>query len=52
MSVSAQDVERVMPEAVSRRRDGMRQVGVPQVIGLLTEAVKELDKKVSKKGKR
>lgn len=52
MSVSAQDVEKVMPEAVSRRRDGMRQVGVPQVIGLLTEAVKELDKKVSKKGKR
>jgi len=51
MSVSAQDVEKIMPSAVSRRQsDGMRQVGVPQLIGLLTEAVKELDKKVSKKG--
>lgn len=51
MSVSAQDVEKVMPSAVSRRQsDGMRQVDVPQLIGLLTEAVKELDKKVSKKG--
>jgi hypothetical protein len=49
-SVSAQDVERVMPEAVSRRGDGMRQVSAPQLIGLLTEAVKELDKKVG--GKR
>jgi hypothetical protein len=27
----------------------MRQVDAPQMIGLLTEAVKELDKKVSKK---
>ena len=49
-SVSAQDVEKVMPEAVSRRGDGMRQVSAPQLIGLLTGAVKELDKKVS--GKR
>jgi hypothetical protein len=47
MSVSAQDVEKVMPEAVSRREsDGMRQVDLPQLVGLLTEAVKELDKKV------
>lgn len=47
MSVSAQDVEKVMPEAVSRRKsDGMRQVDIPQLVGLLTEAVKELDKKV------
>jgi hypothetical protein len=48
-SVSAQDIERVMPEAVSRRGDGMRQVSAPQLIGLLTEAVKELDRKVSKR---
>jgi hypothetical protein len=47
MSLSAQDVEKVMPEAVSRREsDGMRQVDFPQLVGLLTEAVKELDKKV------
>jgi hypothetical protein len=49
MSVSAQDVEKVMPSAVSRRKDNMREVDVPQMIGLLTEAVKELDAKVSKK---
>ncbi len=50
MSVSAQDVEKVMPSAISRRKsDDMRQVDVPQMIGLLTEAVKELDAKVSKK---
>ena len=53
MSVSAQDVEKVMPSAVSRRKsDDMRQVDVPQMIGLLTEAVKELDAKVSKKVKK
>jgi hypothetical protein len=47
MSLSAQDVEKVMPEAVSRREsDDMRQVDFPQLVGLLTEAVKELDKKV------
>jgi hypothetical protein len=49
MSVSAQDVEKVMPSAVSRRDDNMRQVHLPQMVGLLTEAVKELDAKVSKK---
>lgn len=48
MSVSAQDVEKVMPRAVSRRGDGMRQVDAPQLIGLLTEAIKELDRKVGK----
>jgi hypothetical protein len=47
MSISAQDLEKVMPSAVSRRKDGMRQYDVPQMVGLLTEAVKELDKKVS-----
>jgi hypothetical protein len=53
MSVSAQDVEKVMPSAISRRKsDNMRQVDVPQMIGLLTEAVKELDAKVSKKVKK
>ena len=49
MSVSAQDVEKVMPSAVSRRPDNMRQIHLPQMVGLLTEAVKELDAKVSKK---
>jgi hypothetical protein len=53
MSVSAQDVEKVMPSAVSRRSsDNMRQVDAAQMVGLLTEAVKELDKKVSKRIKK
>jgi hypothetical protein len=51
MGMSAQSVERAMPSAVSRRQsDNMRQYDLPQVVGLLTEAVKELDKKVG--GKR
>lgn len=53
MGMSAQSVERAMPEAVSRREsDGMRQYDLPQVVGLLTEAVKELDKKVGAKRRR
>jgi hypothetical protein len=53
VGMSAQSVERAMPEAVSRREsDGMRQYGLPQVVGLLTEAVKELDKKVGAKRRR
>ena len=52
-SVSAQDVEKVMPSAVRRRAsDNMREVNFPQVVGLLTEAVKELDAKIEKKGKK
>jgi hypothetical protein len=51
MGMSAQSVERAIPKAVSRREsDNMRQYDLPQVVGLLTEAVKELDKKVG--GKR
>lgn len=52
-SVIAQDVERVMPEAVMED-EGKLKVGAPQMIGLLTEAVKELDSKVEsmKRGKK
>jgi len=49
MSVSAQDVEKVMPRAVHRGMGGMRHVDTTKMIGLLTEAVKELDAKVEKK---
>ena len=53
MGMSAQSVERAMPSAVSRREsDNMRQYDLPQVVGLLTEAVKELDKKVGGKRRR
>jgi len=50
--VIAQDVEKVLPEAVAKRDDGMRMVNMPAMIGLLTESVKELDHKVSKKKRR
>lgn len=52
-SVIAQDVKRVMPEAVMED-EGKLKVGAPQMIGLLTEAVKELDSKVEsmKRGKK
>jgi len=51
--VIAQDVEDAMPEAVSMDDEtGMRKVSVPQMVGVLTEAVKELDAKVEGKKKR
>ena len=52
VSVIAQDVEKVMPEAISEREDGMKMVGLPQMVGLLTGAVQELDKKVEGKKRR
>ena len=52
-SIIAQDVEKVMPEAVSMDEEsGMRKVSMPQMVGVLTEAVKELDAKVEGKKKR
>jgi len=51
MSVSAQDVEKVMPDAIRRDRNGMRNVDTTKMIGLLTEAIKELDSKIEKKGR-
>jgi len=52
-SVIAQDVRKVMPEAVERDdENGMLKVSGPQLIGLLTEAVKELDNKVGKMSKK
>jgi len=48
----AQDVERVEPDAVTSV-DGVKMIHIPKVVGLLTEAVKELDEKVSRrKGQR
>jgi hypothetical protein len=51
-SIIAQDVEKVMPEAIKERDDDMKMVSVPQMIGLLTGAVKELDQKVEGKKAR
>lgn len=47
--VMAQDVEKVMPGAVVTKPDGMKAVDYTQVTGLLVNAVKDLDKKISKK---
>lgn len=46
--VIAQDVQSVLPEAVSRDDDGYLQVSSMAVIGLLANAVKELKAKVEK----
>lgn len=47
----AQDVEKADPSAVVDV-GGMKAVKIPQVLGLLTDAIKELDRKVSSKGRR
>jgi len=52
ISVSAQDVEDEMPEAVMRAGNGKMMVNFPQLVGLLTEAVKELDAKVEGKKRK
>ncbi len=46
--IMSTDVKKVMPEAVGSR-EGYDTVDYPMVTGLLVEAVKELDAKVSKK---
>jgi hypothetical protein len=43
----AQDVERVLPMAVAEQDNGMKAVNYAQVTGLLTEAVKDLSRKVN-----
>jgi hypothetical protein len=43
--VMAQDVQRVMPQAVAKDDSGMMAVNYPQITGLLVEAVKELDRR-------
>jgi hypothetical protein len=43
--VMAQDVRRVMPDAVVQGDNGMMAVNYPQITGLLVEAVKELDRR-------
>lgn len=46
--VIAQQVEAVLPEVVATRDDGFKAVKYEKMIGLLIEAIKELDAKVSK----
>lgn len=42
IGVVAQDVERVMPEVVSRLSDGSKSVDYSRMVALLIESVKEL----------
>jgi Chaperone of endosialidase len=44
--VIAQEIESVLPEAVMTDADGIKSVAYGNVIGLLIEAIKELDNKV------
>jgi hypothetical protein len=46
--VIAQDVEKVLPEVVTTREDGHMAVKYEKMIGLLIEAIKELDDKLNK----
>lgn len=48
LGVIAQDVEKVLPEAVTTDSDGLKSVYYEQLIALLIEAVKEQDKIVAK----
>ena len=41
MGVIAQEVEKIVPEVVSTREDGLKAVGYSEMIGLLIEAMKE-----------
>ena len=47
----AQQVEDVLPEVVHKDANGMRMVDYGNIVGLLVEAIKEMDGKKSKKTK-
>ena len=47
VGVIAQEVEQVLPEAVTTRADGYLAVDYHKIIPLLVEAVKELTEKVA-----
>jgi hypothetical protein len=47
----AQQVEKVLPEVVHKDANGMRMVDYGNIVGLLVEAIKEMDGKKSKKTK-
>jgi uncharacterized protein (UPF0218 family) len=44
--VIAQDVEKVLPEAVSEGANGFKQVAYDNIIGLLIEAIKDQQKQI------
>lgn len=49
IGVIAQEIEKVLPEVVATRDDGIKAVKYEKIIALLIEAIKELDKKIESK---
>ena len=48
VGVLAQEIEAVLPEAVTTREDGYKAVRYEKIVPLLIEAIKELQKKINK----
>jgi hypothetical protein len=48
IGVVAQDVEKVLPEVVATRKDGIKAVKYDRLVSVLIEAVKELTDEVTK----
>lgn len=48
VSVVAQDLEKVLPDAVTKRADGLRMIDLAKVLMTTVNAVKELDRKIEK----
>ena len=46
VGVIAQEVEKVLPEAVAQRKDGIKAVKYDRIVALLIESVKELKKEI------
>jgi hypothetical protein len=47
IGVIAQEVEKIIPEVVITHKDGIKSVAYGNLVGLLIEAIKELEKKVN-----
>ena len=46
--VIAQEIEKIMPEIVVQRENGLKAVRYEKIIPLLIEAIKELETKINK----
>ena len=46
IGLMAQDVEKIIPEVVSRNKEGMKGIDYGQMIAMLVEAIKELNSKM------
>jgi hypothetical protein len=48
MGVIAQEIEKIIPEVVFEDNDGKKSVAYGNIVGLLIEAIKELNQKVDR----